>query len=69
MWLIIDGCNLTTAHVITTCRDADSKKYYPFSNSDVTQYDSEDDCIDAFSKQAIVATGIYKNLMKYPFHA
>ena len=65
MWVIIDGMKFDTSHVVTTCKDPATNKYYLFNNSDVTTFDTEDECIDIFSKEALMASGVYENLKKY----
>ena len=64
MWVIIDGFNLKTSHVITTCYDPDSKKYYLFNNNSARTFDTEEECIGVFTKEQ---GGVYKNLKKYLF--
>jgi hypothetical protein len=67
MWVLIDGLNISTAHVVTTCKDPQTGKYYQFNNSSATTYNTEDECINIFSKKVLTATGIYKNMKKYVF--
>ena len=65
MWVIIDHMKFDTSHVVTTCKNPATNKYYLFNNSDVTTFDTEDECIDIFSKEALMASGVYENLKKY----
>jgi hypothetical protein len=57
MWILMDGCNMSTSHAVTTCLDPETKKYYLFSNSSVSIFNTEEECL--------AASGRYEKLKKY----
>ena len=59
IWIIIDGCKISTSHAITTCMNPETKKYYLFNNSRIRIFDTEEECL--------AGSGRYKKLKKYLF--
>jgi hypothetical protein len=66
VWVVIDGLHLSSAHVVTTCFDPGTTgpQYALFNNYDVTYFESEDEALEEFRRDRLVAYGKYEDLVK-----